>query len=81
MLKCSRKYTEILETFGTWEVLKDGSLYENVQNWHITPDRLTEPDWWAVFRTIPTFDYNSFMPAMHTALEVCKIKELTIRFE
>lgn len=80
MLKSSRQSTEIVERFGNWEVLDDGSLYEKVENWHITPDRLTEPDWWFTFRTIPNFDYNTFMPAMHRALEIAKINQLTIVF-
>lgn len=79
MLKSSRASTDIIETFGNWEVLKDGSIYHSKEHWHYTPDRFSEPDLWLHFNTLDGFDFNPFMKAFFCAMEVAKITEIRIK--
>lgn len=87
MLKSSRTSTDIIEKFGDWEVLKDGSIYKSDDksddksnnHWHITPDRLSEKDLWIHLNTLDDFDFNPFMKAFFCAMEVAKISELRIK--
>lgn len=77
MAKSSKPST--LDKFGDWEVLEDGSLFECINSYHITPDRFNEPDWWIFFRTDPGHDWGNYMKALFRACEVGKIKELNMK--
>lgn len=78
-MKQSSKISTIA-TFGTWQVREDGSLFETVNQFTITSDRITEPDYWQAFSLIPNFSYNDFIPALQLAMKTAGIEKLTIKF-
>lgn len=68
--------------YGTWRVLADGEIRNDVRQLRIRPDRLREPDWWIkLYIGYPWMseEWNTFIPAWVKSCEILGIKQITLQ--
>jgi hypothetical protein len=67
-----------VETFGDWNVFKNGDLTNDVLGYSITADRLKETDWIINLR-FAGVDMNTFFWAYLEACQLAGIEQITMK--
>jgi hypothetical protein len=68
---------KIDKAFGSWQVLENGDIRDDENDFFISSDRLNESDWWG-FLLAADISLDNFVRAYFHACRIAKIEKVVI---